>query len=64
MPNPDYQNRNPLVLDVADQPIIAYPIPPQPASIAVERLAQLSRVVSSLHPFPQKPNDLLPVPFD
>jgi len=57
--NPEHQYRNPLVLDIADQPIITHAISPQPALVAVQRFPPLAGVLRRLYPLPQESDDRL-----
>jgi hypothetical protein len=55
--NSKHQHHNLLVLNVANETIVAHSVPPQSAFVSVQWPAPLSRVVSGLQPFPQKADD-------
>ncbi len=50
-------HRDPFILDIANQPVVADPISPKSPFIAVRGLAPLSWILGRLQPLTQKAND-------
>jgi len=50
----EHEDRNSVILDIANEAVITHAIAPQSALIAVERLAPLPRILGRLKPVPKK----------
>lgn len=54
MSDHEYQNRDFLVLDVANQSIITDPVAPEAALLSAQRFSALARIMGGRHTLPQK----------